>query len=190
MAFASSRRARTSSLAASATSPGMMRPGGRAGSASSFTTESTVASALSPRSAAFTSLISFFLAPMIPFSVGYRGSLSPFCAASAAGSGRSKISRPPSIWRPTRMVLPASSTDSSMIQDALGPERDGHHVALPALLLDPERLLESIFIVRGDDPGDAGRVDGRRVGPDLHLRRRVGHLLDHDEDLHAVALLS
>ncbi len=48
----------------------MMRPGARAGSASSAVMLSSGVVDASPRSAAFTSLISFFLAPMIPFSVG------------------------------------------------------------------------------------------------------------------------
>src|SRR5205807_6822389 len=109
MAFASSRSARTSSLTAVGTSPWMTRPEGRGGSASSPTTESCEGSDAIPRSAAFTSLISFFLAPMMPFSVGYRGSLSPFCAASTAGSGRSKTSRPPSTWRAARTALPSAS---------------------------------------------------------------------------------
>src|SRR5262249_23541032 len=74
IAFASSRSARTSSFTAVDTSPWMMRPGGRGGSASSPMTLSCGGSVRSPRSAALRSLISFFFAPMIPLSVGYRGS--------------------------------------------------------------------------------------------------------------------
>src|SRR5256886_2398987 len=120
IALASSRSERTSSFTAVGTSPGMMRPGGRGGSASSVTTESWGGSAAHPRSAALTARISFFFAPMMPFSVGYRGSLSPFCAVRIAGNGRSKTSSPPSTWRAARTVLPSPSIVSSMIQEAHG----------------------------------------------------------------------
>src|SRR5216117_2008136 len=116
IALASSRSERTSSFTAVGTSPWMMRPGGRGGSASSVTTESWGGSGAHPRSAALTSRISFFFAPMMPRSVGYLGSLSPFCAVRTAGSGRSKTSSPPSTWRAARTVLVSASIASSMTQ--------------------------------------------------------------------------
>ncbi len=70
---------------------------------------------------------------------------------------------------------------------AIGAERDDHHFALATLFLDAQGLLHGELVIRGDDPGDAGRLDSLAAGGDLDLRRRVGHLLDTDNDLHARA---
>src|SRR3989442_321000 len=75
-------------------------------------------------------------------------------------------------------------------QCLLGPLRaqgDGDHLGLSALFLDAQRLLHGELVVRGHDPGDPGGVDRPRVGTDLHLRRRVRHLFDGHQDLHAEA---
>src|SRR5262249_7655050 len=64
----------------------------------------------------------------------------------------------------------------------LRPEGDRHHLALPALLLDPQGLLDGELVVGGDDPRDAGGVDAPAVAADLHLGRGVGHLLDRADD--------
>ncbi len=72
----------------------------------------------------------------------------------------------------------------------LGAQRDRDHLALPALLLDPERLLHRELVVGGYDPGDPGGVDGATVPADLHLGRGVGDLLDHHEDFHSVSPLA
>ena len=69
---------------------------------------------------------------------------------------------------------------------AIGAERHGHHLALAALFLDAQRLLDGELVVGRDDPGDAAGVDLLAVAADLHLRGGVGHLLDHDQDLHDV----
>src|SRR5262249_11340341 len=57
------------------------------------------------------------------------------------------------------------------------------------LFLDPERLLHGELVVGRNDPGDARRLDRPGVGGELHLRRRVGHLFDGHENLHALAPL-
>ena len=71
-----------------------------------------------------------------------------------------------------------------------GAERDRHDFALPTLFLDAQPLLDRELVVGRHDPGDAGGVDRLGIRADLDLGGGVGHLLDHHENLHAVALLS
>ena len=51
--------------------------------------------------------------------------------------------------------------------DAVGAERHGDHLALAALLLDPQRLLHGELVVGRDDPRDAGGVDGCVPSPPI-----------------------
>src|SRR5262245_14024920 len=67
---------------------------------------------------------------------------------------------------------------------AIGTEGDGDHLALAALLLDSQRFLDGKLVIGRHDPGDARGLDDLAAAGDLHLRRRVGNLLDADDDLH------
>ena len=81
-------------------------------------------------------------------------------------------------------VRPHGQAGAERLFDSVGAEGHDDDLSLAALLLDLQRLLDGELVVGRHDPRDAGGVDGAAVAGDLHLRRRVRHLLDHDENLH------
>src|SRR5262245_1772460 len=103
--------------------------------------------------------------------------------------GRQRVdTRPRRVVDVNRSVAAHGQRRAQRLLHPIRTERDGDHLALAALFLDAQRLLDRELVVGRHDPGDARDVDGLGIATaDLHLRRGVRNLLDGDDDLHEVA---